>query len=256
MADLIRFQTAVQFVSSAIDSATSGQTRTYLLSAAKSEKAMRDGFSELKTAEADGVIHVYNTLRSVNGLYRTRYSSTKLQKVAEIVFDSVKSRGWWYHDPPHLLQCSEPEAEQIAAFISHTLEQISGSGLHHPYSLLTKWAHFCFPNSFVIYDWQAASSVQTWSYFTFPLGNNQSADFAAAQIARPDGAGYRGLTSFYRICWQSASDEQRDALRAVAQDLSKAIDSHVSIIDLLDKALWNANGDPRKMGLLTLSDLL
>lgn len=236
-----------------IESAVSGGTRGYLLSVAKSEKMMRDGFAQLKAGAGgtDGLDHTYATLRSVNGFYRTRYSLARLREMAQIVFDSVSSHGWWHIDPPDLLHCAKTEAEPVASFISKTLREISGSGLHHPYSLLTKWMHFCFPESFVIYDWQVASSVQTWSYFAFPLEDDGSAEFAAARIAQPGGTGYRGLVSFYRLCWQAASSDQQEALQTAAQQLSNAIDSHVSVIDVIDKALWNANGDPRKMGLLT-----
>ena len=236
-----------------IESAVSGGTRGYFLPVAKSEKMMRDGFAQLKAGAGgtDRLDHTYATLRSVNGFYRTRYSLARLREMAQIVFDSVSSHGWWHIDPPDLLHCAKTEAEPVASFISKTLREISGSGLHHPYSLLTKWMHFCFPESFVIYDWRVASSVQTWSYFAFPLEEDGYAEFAAARIAQPDGTGYRGLVSFYRLCWQAASSDQQEALQTAAQQLSNAIDSHVSVIDVIDKALWIANGDPRKMGLLT-----
>ncbi|MGI6294474.1 MAG: hypothetical protein ACOX3G_00110 [Armatimonadota bacterium] len=255
MANIIPPHAAVQFIDYAIESAIDGQTRAYLLSAAKGEKVMRDECLELKAnaVGADSSINAYSSLRSVNGFYRTRYSLALIQDMAQIAFDSVQFEGWWSNDPPDILQCSDAEAASIAAFIPRTLQHMSKSGLHHPYSLLTKWMHFCFPDSFVIYDWQVALSVQTWSYFTFALEDSSSEHFAANNIAQLDGSGYRNLLDFYRFCWESAASQQRDALQAVAKDLGAAISSHVSIIDVIDKALWKANGDPRKMGLLTRS---
>lgn len=252
MTDLMILRAAMRFLDYAIESAIGGETREYLLSFAKGEKKMRDGFAQLKnTAETDRIDHICDTFRNVNRFYRTRYSSDRLREIAQIVLDSVSSQGWWHIDPPDLMHCNDIEAKQIASFISKTLHCISASGLIRPYSLLTKWMHFRFPDSFVIYDSQAAASVQEWSYFAFPLEDDDSSEFAAARIAQQGGAGYSGLVSFYRICLRAASSNQRGALQAVAQQLSNAIDSRVSVIDVIDKALWIASGDPRKMGFVS-----
>ncbi len=245
-----------RFIDYAVASSSCGATRAYMISVAKSEKAMRDGFLQLRARamETDGAARAYETLRNVNGFYRTRYSLLKLHEMAELAFDSVGLRGWWVNEPSDLLLSSDSERDVIADFIPRTLERISSAGLHHPYSLLTKWMHFCFPESFVIYDWQVALSVQAWGYFRFSLEDKAFDRFSTGSTARPGGAGYGSLLDFYRSCWHAARSEQRAALKNAAEELGRIIDSHVSVIDVIDKALWTASGDPRKMGLLSLQD--
>lgn len=247
----------VELLASAISSATDGAARDYLVLAAAAdlrvnETTMRNAFVELRNhaSDPDACDLCYRATRDLNAFYRTRYPLRHLGEAADIAFRAVQERGWWESNPPTLLTCAQAEAEALSAFVVSTLKQISDAHLNNPYSLLTKWLHFCFPDSFVIYDAQVAASIQTWSYFTYPLYTHDTDKFLAAKTWVTDGSGYTGVIDFYRTCWQYSTEFVRDGLHSCAADLSNLIEAPVSVLDVIDKLIWLANGDPRKMGLL------
>jgi hypothetical protein len=242
--------TVAQIVGYAVESALHGESRAYLKAAAKREKVMRDMFGSFRASAAQAAFDVggYDALRYLNGFYNTMYPLVKLREVSAIMCETVAATGWWTTEPPNIMRCSGTESQRIASFVPGLLERISDAGLDHPHSLLTKWLHFCFPDSFVIYDSRAACSVQMWSYFTYPIGAGEQ--FSANVIGRSDGSGYRGMLLFYQMCWELTTEDERAHLGKAAQTLSEEIDSAVGVIDVMDKMLWLANGDPRKMGLI------
>lgn len=244
-------------VECAISNGTNGATRDYLVSAAKldwsvNEKTMRQDCFDLRKRLPSGVTAelVFNTLRGINGFYNTRHSLEHVREFAGILLKAVKDAGWWSADPVMMLDCSDSDAESLAEFVCNTISNIHASGLPKPYSLLTKWLHFCFPDSFAIYDARISLSVQAWSYFTHKLTDPSSGKFLAAETWNTDGSGYKGIIEFYRCCWQYSNEGQQSRLRACAADLTELIGAPVGVIDVLDKLLWLANGDPRKMGLM------
>ena len=76
------------------------------------------------------------------------------------VVSAIKRRGWWLDSPPRLLGSSDQETGELASFLIDVLADLERSGHIHPYSLLTKWLHFCFPNSFAMANSQAAKSIE------------------------------------------------------------------------------------------------
>jgi hypothetical protein len=257
MTQQIMLEPTLRFVDRAITSATSGETRDYLVSAAGAhlrvnERTLRNGFAELReqASESNANELGYQSMRDLNAFYKTRYPLSKLRDVADIAFQAVHETGWWNSEPPALFACLESDVESMSMFMPSVLKRVSEAGLHSPHSLVTKWMHFCFPNSFVICDAQAVASIQTWSYFTYPLVDTAAQRFAAAQTGRVDGLGYKGILDFYRFCCLNSSKEQLDSLQLAADHISSEIAAPVSAIDLIDKLLWLSNGDPRKLGLL------
>lgn len=85
----------------------------------------------------------------------------------------------------------------------------------------------------------------------YPISNTAiSSKFAASSIADTSGEGYSAVLDFYRECWKSSNAIQRHSLKDIAKHLTKLVGANVSIIDVIDKTLWIASGDPRKLGLV------
>jgi len=246
-----------RLVERAAQAARSGNVRSYLLDSAGSpnrvnEKTLRQGFARMRDEASicDQTPVAADLMRDLNGYYRTRFSVDKLARVVPVVYAAIASEGWWKNPPTHIGECSGPVADSLSALVTSALHRTEESGLNRPYSLLTKFLHFSFPDTFGIYDAQAASSIQTWAYFSFPLSNDEWKRFAWGTIANTDGSGYGAVLEFYRLCWASAGDERLADLRLAAQELSDEIDAPVSPLYVIDNLLWHAGGDPRVLGLL------
>lgn len=246
-----------QLIEQAIASATLGETRDYLVFNANlprqlNERTLRNAFLDLRQrpGEPDGRELAFVTMRNLNAFYRTRYPLDQLRQVSDIAFGAVDEAGWWHSEPSAVLSSPSSDASIQSQFIAETLEQVSSARLNRCYSLITKWMHFLFPDSFAICDWQAACSIQTWSYFAYSLAESESERFRAGILDNPNGRGYGSVLEFYHLCWQQATSEQRCSLHASAETLSQEVGAPVGVIDIIDKLLWLANGDPRKLGLL------
>ncbi len=155
---------------------------------------------------------------------------------------------------------SGDEAEETAEVLRETMDQLGEQGLKHPYSLTSKFLHFCLPQTYAIYDQQAVSSVQTWSRHAFdktsPADKRQSQFFRFNWLSDTSATGYRWILAFYRFLWAcSTSDEQvhlKQAAKALQEELSRQSDqdtAQVSVLDVIDKLLWLADGDPARLGL-------
>lgn len=246
-----------RLVDEAIRAARSGNVREYLITSARSanrvnEKSLRQGFAKMVGAAAlsDQTAVAAGLMGDLNGYYRTRFSVEKLADVAPMVYKAIAQEDWWTRRPAHIGECSDSDIEGLSVLVSSVLHSSESSGLNRPYSLLTKFLHFSFPDTFGIYDAQAASSIQTWAYFSFPLSNDEWKQFAWGAITNPDGSGYSAILEFYRLCWTCAGEERLAALKLAAQALSDEIDAPVSPLYVIDNLLWRASGDPRALGLL------
>jgi len=119
--------------------------------------------------------------------------------------------------------------------------------------------HFIFPKSFVIYDSQAATSIAMWRNFAYECED----DTVAAETSRfslkallEDGDRYKSFIEFYRILWSSVPEELRVETNRVAAELEEHLRTRhdnkqvqFTAIDLIDKVLWKANGNPIVLGL-------
>jgi hypothetical protein len=217
------------------------------------EASLRRGFLVFSDENIPDVTDVCNTLRDLNGYYHTRYSIGQIEPFARILIDGMKQSELVLSKPLDLMKDSTIDTETLAKFVKDVLASASSptQSLKRPYSLLTKWLHFRYPQKYVIYDSQAASSVQEWSYFTYPLSEDDSAKkYQLVQTAVTSATGYKALLDFYRRCWSESDEQQQLQLQEVANNLSNEIKAHVSTIDVIDKTLWLAAGDPRKLGLI------
>ncbi|MCC6442591.1 MAG: hypothetical protein IT210_03925 [Armatimonadetes bacterium] len=247
-----------KLIDSAIDSAACGETRRYLETSARSvhqrvnETTLRQSFTEFvrNALEPTAQTQAYQCLKDLNGYYRTRYALERLPGMVDIAMRTVQCQDWWRFSPPELFTCTEEEVAGLAELVAESLKNMASAGLTQPYSLLTKWLHFCFPKSFVIFDAQAAASIQSWCYFTFPLSTPAWSRFTIGATSRGASGGYHGFLDFYRFLWWHAGEEQRIGLTKAAQALSQVIKAPIHESGLIDLHIWYASGDPRKLGLL------
>ena len=230
----------------------------YLRKNAVWEGGMRRSFSVLVGAlageEHDSLSLAQERLQYLNGKYMTRYPLLYLRKAAEVIVCYVRERDWWAANPPRLMESTDEQAAVLAESISEILRRIHKTGCSRPYSLLTKYLHFCFPDSFPIYDAQAALSIQMWSYLAYDNRGPEWQPFQFARIADTSGEGYHSIVRFYRRLWASSSHEQRSYLTMNSDYISEVIEGRVSVPDLVDKLLWSASGDPLPLGLMVRPD--
>lgn len=247
----------IRLIDRAIESARYGSVREYLVQSANSasavnERTLRNGFSDLrnKASRSHALLEAHEMMRALNGYYRTRYAIGKLEALVPIVYETISHRDWWHDGPPDIAHASTSDIEGLRSIVPAVLRDAEKAQLNRPYSLVTKFLHFCFPNSFGIYDAQAANSIQTWGFFVFDLDDPAGKKFAQGQIADPNGRGYGAIIEFYRFCWEYATEEQITNLELAAQELSSEIHAPVSPTYIIDNLIWHSNGDPRILGLL------
>jgi len=208
----------------------------------KSEKELRGSFeSPLKNAE-----EVLDRIYMVNSKYNTRYKKENIPRLAEIIFKRLKSEGFLQNEPPNLASDSK---ERFAEYITQILKDLDNEGLHKPYSLVTKFHHFSFPNSFVMYDQWVARSIQMWAYFSFEDRSNEYENFTYERIAHSSGAGYQGMLDFYVNLFKVAPAGMAE-VGELSNKLTNKFGFRISALDLVDKFLWNCEGDPKWLGFL------
>ena len=244
-------------VAQAIESARNGKVRDYLVGSAKSaaltnELTLRIGFQNMMTAvsESNSPSDAHRLCRDLNGYYKTRYSIIKLTSLVPIICDAITSRNWWRNGPPKVCDISGSELDMITSVVPIILNETRAAGLNRPYSLTTKFLHFCFPDSFGIYDGQAANSIQVWSYFSFSPDDSASHKFQWDYMSNPTGKGYHAIMDFYKLCWEHATREQLADLENAAEALTQEIGAPVSPIYIINNLIWHTDGDPRLLGLL------
>jgi hypothetical protein len=88
-----------------------------------------------------------------------------------------------------------------------------------------------------------------WSYAAFDTRGQEWEAYSYNAVSDMSGSGYSGVIRFYRMFWNEADETQRKAIVEGAEYVSKTIDGHVSAVDVIDKVLWSANGDPARLGL-------
>ncbi|MDO8589108.1 MAG: hypothetical protein Q7T82_18930 [Armatimonadota bacterium] len=242
------------FVNAVIsESRDGGIIHSYLSQQISWEGPMRKSFASLVADLASGspqsITRVTERLQYLNGTYRTRYPVASMPCAVNVLVKLIGDMGWWRTSPPVLFGSSEIDSEQLANMIPGILDGIEKQGCKRPYSLLTKFLHFCFPDSFPIYDAQAASSIQMWSFLAFKNRDADWKQFRLLEMTDTSGHGYKSLVKFYNLFWSTTNDAQRTELVRSTNMLSHHIGGKVSILDLVDKLLWLASGDPLPLGL-------
>lgn len=233
------------------ESEPGGWIRQYYHKQASWEDPMRWRFAELvATRRSTGSFASANErLRDLNRDYRTRFKLDHLPAVAASIERAIDQSRWWCESPPAVLGSSPEDAEAIASLVKRAVSGVTAPDAKRPYSLATKFLHFSFPETITIYDAQVAASIQVWSFFAFAHDEPGWRRFGFWPIAATDAGSYRSVL-VYRAFWDAASPEQRDDLRRAAIDVSAVLGGPTTIVDLVDKLMWRANGDPRLLGLL------
>jgi hypothetical protein len=241
-------------------------TRSYFEKEKGWESPMRQRFSRIVGAiAADKNLAqgaAIDLLRELGSRYRAIWPETMINYSTfyDCMWEAVDGRGWWTTHPPNLFGSTDRDAHAIAGVVEHALTLFTRRGDHRNYSLLTKWLHFCFPDTFAIYDSQAAMSIEVAirSVALAPRHANLDRDrFRRERIGDTSGSGYLDLLNFYRLFWEAAGSAGLDAdLRVVADEIERLLrgepgcpDARVSPPDILDKLLWKANGAMTPLGL-------
>ena len=129
--------------------------------------------------------------------YRAIWPDTKIKYPIfyDCMYEAVDRRGWWTNNPPKLLGAADEEVRVIAEVVKDALTLFMHRGDGRNYSLLSKWLHFCFPETFAIYDSRAAQSVETVSKGVSlqpARGGAESHHFLREAISDTSGKGYLG----------------------------------------------------------------
>ncbi len=248
-----------------ISAADTGLIRTYFVEQVAYEAAIREQFDALvnrlqrrEECQQDALV----ALRQLNRLYKTRFKSEDLPLLRDELLATLWTCDWLLAAPPQLLEYPEDQLQAITGVVKNVLQRTKAGGAKRPYSLVTKFLHFCFPTTFAIYDSQAAKSIHMWAVFAFD--DDDAADKAVATrfdelvLGDTGGYGYSAVLNFYRTIWNASTPEDKTALNvqaARAQDLMRSHSgqstARVTVIDLIDKLLWRARGNPVRLGLAT-----
>jgi hypothetical protein len=233
-----------------------GSTRDYFKKEWSWERPMRVQFLELRRVFDSGsqfeLGPVERTLGELNRRYKTRFALRNLPVLAHTLVTALQGEPWCAaRRRPELVQ----EADEGRDHVRLVHRVLAGCcEIARPYSLVTKFLHFLFPAGFPIFDAQAAASIQMWGYFAFEPGEGPG--FAASTLANTDGSGYERIAEFYRRVLHEEAVGERRELSAAARDLEAMVgvgetDSgeYIGPIDVVDKLLWRASGNPIVLGL-------
>ncbi len=155
---------------------------------------------------------------------------------------------------PRLLGCSDADANVLCDVLMNAIARIRELGGHRrEYSGVAKFLHFLRPDSFALIDTNAARSIGTWARIAFPSDRRERSRFLRTNEDK-SGRDYRSVLDFYRCVWASVSPDRRAAAEAAASDLQQLLRVHrrnafVTVLGLIDKLMWRANGDATKLGL-------
>jgi hypothetical protein len=240
-----------------------GVVRSYFIEQMDWEAAMRQQFHNLAQrlqGREDCQPDALAALNQLNRRYKTRFKSSSLPILRDELLAMLWSSDWLLAAPPQLLECPEDHSQALSAVISNVLQRTRLGGANRPYSLVTKFLHFCFPATFTIYDSQAAKSIHMWAIFAFDEDDAaQNADagrFDEVALGDTGGHGYLNVLSFYRTIWDAGTPDDKSALNSQAAQMEELLRGQggespvrVTTIDLIDKLLWRANGNPFRLGL-------
>lgn len=240
-----------------------GSIREYFAKEASWEARLRQQFSDLASRlreRRECGEAAKAALRELNRWYRTRFKSEHLGLLQESLLNALGQSEWPLIAPPSLLECDDEGIHQLANTVENLLRDTHAAGANRPYSLVSKFLHFCFPNTFAIYDRQAGQSIRMWAFFAFDEAVQEekkaASRFDDADLADTTGHGYFDILRFYRNVWAASHSNDRGLLELKALEIQERMrsgvatrDARVTTIDLIDKLLWKANGNPIRLGL-------
>ncbi len=242
-----------------------GVTYTYFGRQGRKEAAMRQLFAEHEVAEnphgTTVSVHSDEILRHLNSFYATRLDLRHLGEAYRILMESVVVFRRDHRTTITLLGSSDSERDEIQRVLVSAIARITEAGSNRPYSLSSKFLHFLLPETFAIFDDQAATSIAMWRYFAFECeaesgAGNRIASVGASIARDKSGSGYRGVLDFYRVVWSRSSNQLReDACKAASefqtyiQERYDTKQARFTVLDLIDKLLWRGDGNPVVLGL-------
>ena len=214
------------------------------------EASMRQEFAayvrvqtELKMVAVDEGVKL---LRLLNAKYSARYPVAALPRVYESATRILHEHGWWGDQAPNLFLADNKEVQEIVKVFTEILALVAQHPVPQPYSLLTKWLHFCLPDTFVICDSQAVNSIQASSdllHKHFGPRSLPRRQFRVISIYEKGGKGYEGALNFYRLCGEAADkagmlaglQEAAQRLEAIQHQIPGCRNTRISVLDVLDK---------------------
>jgi hypothetical protein len=243
-----------------------GTTRIYFEKERSWEAKIRQGFSEITGAiaanKAGAQLAAIDLLQDMGKRYKAIWSDTKIKYPVfyDCMYQAVDRRSWWIGPPPRLFGATDEEVEAIAETLKEALSLFTQRGDGRNYSLLSKWLHFCVPDTFAIYDSHAAESVETVSRtVSLRLARDaiQPTHFLREAISDTSGKGYLGLLDFYRLLWDTVSSagmtgqiqHESDEIQSLLRAETGCGSARVTPLTFVDMLLWMSNGSPRQLGL-------
>ena len=106
-------------------------------------------------------------LRHLNRFYATRHDLKHLPDVYRFLMEAVTIFRHDHGVNARLLECSDSVRDAIYRVLVTSIEKIKRTGSKQPDSLASKFCHFLLPDTFAIFDDQAAASIEMWRYFAF-----------------------------------------------------------------------------------------
>jgi hypothetical protein len=242
-----------------------GMTADYFQNEGSWEGPLRHDFvtlRELMTSDPEGgrglALRLY---KKVNDRYHATRRPPDFPLVYDVMKSAIDSRGWWAAEPPKLFDLPNDQLGTIGYFVPAILSELKSQEHDYTYSLITKLLHFHFPHTFAIYDFNVANSLETWS--VEEQGGPGKANPALLEyridiLTVSSGESYGSILKFHRRCWAFArTTKTADSLIDAAQRMERMLRkqsvseaARVTPLDVIDKLLWRANGDPVKLGLL------
>lgn len=232
------------------------EARQYFIKHKEWEGRMRTAFGNLQSAlrhDWRGAIGpAVRCLRDLDRNYQTQAARQRcdFDMFATIIIRVIREHDWIQEAPGRIFE--EPPArvsDAVFGAIPEILDAMKQAGQHRHHSLLTKFLHFTYPDTFPIYDSRAAKSIQEWSRREH-LEPQVRRQFSFSRLSNTSGTGYAHLVNFYNLFWEVASSEERQRLDGVASEFTHTVGAIVSKLDVVDKLLWGADGNPVKLGLI------
>jgi hypothetical protein len=238
----------------------------------RTEAEARQRFAQLKfglSFDEKAISQSLELLRLINDMYNATQRFDRFADVNNCLVETM-TRISQEGSPIALLDGATHEREQLSKAITHVLacikrkQQERGEKPYTPYSLVSKFLHFARPDSFVIVDAHAATSIAIWRFFAFECekrgGCTEAKRFSWETTCKDKtGKGYEHVLEFYQLVWKHASAALRKEAEVVTLEIQNnlirrqpnAEQARFTVLDLINKLLWQANGNPIFLGLAT-----
>ncbi|RYZ82966.1 MAG: hypothetical protein EOP06_20785 [Proteobacteria bacterium] len=199
-------------------------------------------------------------LHTVNARYKTRAANSDLQAIYNHSL-SVLLDKQWFDNAPSFYE-SDSDIEEIADTYMATLLDSCNDTKKRNFSLVSKWLHFCLPDTFPIYDQQVVSSIKAWSdvaHTHLPLTNLERLQYNIEHrhwvTHWQNPMWYLSILKFYRQLWDEIIRlELADDITRYASEIEEDMKLHktnnkytMTVASLMDTHLWLANGNMSKL---------